>query len=217
MQHRHRRRLLLLGCLVTASCSTEQVCEDSSECDDGLFCNGPEFCISGQCVILAAPVLCDDGIACTLDTCSEVRDRCEFIARDADEDGVGDASCLDLDGEPLGRDCDDADPDRFPGNREVCDEAGFDEDCDATTFGSVDADGDGLFAAECCNSVDGEFFCGTDCDDTNPAIVPGAQVCLADNIPGVLVCGSDGTYERVSCLGTNERCVEQPNGLGVCQ
>jgi len=44
-------------------------------CEDGNFCNGPAFCAMGVgCV--EAPPSCDDGIACTVDTCDETLDAC---------------------------------------------------------------------------------------------------------------------------------------------
>src|SRR5512143_1962870 len=53
---------------------------------------------------------------------------------DADGDGHGAISCG-------GDDCDDADANRYPGNAEVCDAAGVDDDCDPATLGP-DADHD---------------------------------------------------------------------------
>jgi len=91
-----------------------------------------------------------------------------------DQDGDGDpaASCG-------GGDCDDLDPRRFSGNIEVCDAGNLDEDCDVSTFGSRDLDRDGDVDDQCCNQlVTGGFICGNDCNDTNPAINPGApEVC----------------------------------------
>ena len=48
-----------------------------------------------------------------------------------------------------GNDCDDRDPNRFPGNPEVCDPRGIDEDCDPKTVGEVDKDGDGFISSLC--------------------------------------------------------------------
>ena len=68
-----------------------------------------------------------------------------------------------------GDDCDDLDASRFPGNVEICDASGHDEDCDDSTFGP-DGDGDGFIGAECCNGD----ACGDDCDDTLAGVNPGA-------------------------------------------
>lgn len=49
-------------------------CGVDADCDDGLFCNGQEFCDNGGCVPGPAP--CNDGVACTDDTCDEALDVC---------------------------------------------------------------------------------------------------------------------------------------------
>ena len=86
---------------------------------------------------------------------------------DADGDGAIAASCG-------GPDCDDGDAAVSPRAQEVCDAAGLDEDCDPTTFGMRDADGDGYFDAACCNGT----TCGDDCDDSRPTSHPTApEVC----------------------------------------
>ncbi|MFK8003569.1 MAG: MopE-related protein, partial [Polyangiales bacterium] len=93
--------------------------------------------------------------------------------------------CVDALGEPLGRDCDDTDARRFGGNLEVCDlndaleGLGLDEDCDPTTFGAVDADGDSYFDDRCFNiDDDGVRTGGDDCSDGRGDVNPGtAETC----------------------------------------
>jgi hypothetical protein len=71
---------------------------------------------------------CDDGVcrdypACAADgSCPNAGDVCinrRCVPGDSD---------LDEDGSPLSEDCDDTNPDRFPGNEEIC--SPIDEDCD---------------------------------------------------------------------------------------
>lgn len=78
--------------------------------------------------------------------------------------------CADMDGDghgasPCGDDCDDTDARRYPGNREVCDGEGRDEDCNACTVseqlpdgrgGDGDRDEDGFPSRACFNRLSGE-------------------------------------------------------------
>jgi hypothetical protein len=163
---------------------------------------------------------------------------CNKLNQDADGDGHRAAACG-------GDDCDDNDPHRYPGNTEVClpgTDLRHDEDCDPTTYGIRDADGDQFPDAQCCNAgPDGVLRCGTDCDDTNAAIVPGAQRCASGGGPNVEVCvvtspgyqlapgspgftpllyqsaGIGGRWEVRPCkTGGAPRCYSQPNGTGQC-
>lgn len=87
----------------------------------------------------------------------------------------GDTACADRDGDgfPGGQDCNDDDPTINPDAEEICNN-GIDENCqvDITACGGdppCDADGDGFLAIR-----SGSPGCGDDCDDSNPAIYPGA-------------------------------------------
>jgi MYXO-CTERM domain-containing protein len=117
---------------------------------------------------------------------------------DGDEDGYGDEAdavedCAPQDGRvQQGGDCDDGDPAIHPGAAERCD--GLDNDCDALmddedddvvdpTTWYVDADGDGCGDPEvsgaACVAPSGHVAEGTDCDDSDAAVHPGAE-----EIPG---------------------------------
>ena len=90
-------------------------CVQHTDCDDGVFCNGAEQCSSTSpdadargCVAGAsacpASVTCDEASASCGSACS---------VPDMDGDGHNSVACG-------GDDCDDTDPDRFPGNVETC-------------------------------------------------------------------------------------------------
>ena len=151
-------------------------CETSSDCDDGLFCNGVESCDPSD------PAANDTGcvagsLPCPRDECAEDTASC-LGECDADGDGIDSIACG-------GNDCDDLDPDRYPGNAEVCDVDGVDEDCDPCTVGERDVDVDFFVDANCFNALEGSASCGPgvvtedgvvrglDCDDANAAIKPG--------------------------------------------
>lgn len=60
-------------CDPTRDPDTEDLCVHTPVvCDDGETCNGVFSCdpSSGQCVETSPPISCDDGLPCTLDTCS---------------------------------------------------------------------------------------------------------------------------------------------------
>lgn len=153
--------------------ASARACSDDGDCDDELACNGEEACVRGACVA-GTPLDCDDGVACTTDSCSEELRACSNRPVDADGDGVAAATCLDERGVPLGTDCDDTDALAFPGAMEICDAAQRDEDCNPSTHGGVDVDGDGFEDARCCNGDD----CGADCNDAVRATNPdGTELC----------------------------------------
>ncbi|MBX7190793.1 MAG: putative metal-binding motif-containing protein [Sandaracinaceae bacterium] len=157
-------------------------CLIDGDCEDGLACNGQARCASGRCVAGEA-LDCDDHLACTADGCSEELRACVHRVPDEDADGHGASSCVDARGVPLGDDCDDAEISVHPGAAELCDAEGADEDCDPSTLGGRDGDGDGFVDSACCNGS----ACGDDCNDAVRGASPaGTEVCdgLDDDCDG---------------------------------
>ncbi len=140
------------------------ICTGDLHCDDGIFCNGEERCAPHT---LGADLLgCVEGSRmCRDGFCDERAEVCVFVcSTDVDGDGVRARRCG-------GTDCDDQDARRAPGATEVCDLEGRDEDCNPTTFGMRDDDGDGWPSAGCCNGV----HCGGDCNDVDARVNPNAD------------------------------------------
>lgn len=74
-------------CIGPAVCSEEANaclgCTSNADCDNTVYCDGAETCNPQTAACApAAPVNCDDGVACTLDSCSEASDGCEHAAND---------------------------------------------------------------------------------------------------------------------------------------
>lgn len=90
-----------------------------------------------------------------------------LMVTDRDGDGV-DAIVF-----PGGSDCDDNDANRYPGNDEVADFEGHDEDCDFRTIGVRDTDNDGFTDWRVWNN-DGSNNppTGKDCDDSRIGVNP---------------------------------------------
>lgn len=169
-------------------------CSADADCDDGVFCNGAETCGTTGCQV--------SGAACAAGQfCDEVHDACTEpcgAEMDADGDGSLAVACG-------GDDCDDGDPLRSPSQTEVCDAAGVDEDCDTSTVGTRDADGDGYVDAACCNTLSsGAAQCGPDCADGAPSVHPNVpEACngLDDECDGAVDEGLGATTYYVDCDG----------------
>src|SRR5262249_19881593 len=113
------------------------------ECVEDKDCDGfgdrclPIACMAGKCVDLP-PVSCDDADPCTTDHCDPDTGKCSHASAVLDLDGDHHPGPLPgkRPGEPgaCGDDCDDKNPNAYPGGAEICD--GVDNDCD----GVVDND-----------------------------------------------------------------------------
>jgi hypothetical protein len=186
-----RLTFALLLTATLAGCGGTEVlsigCVHDSDCNDRIFCNGEETCQAmggNTTACVRTPRDCSAmSSTCGPGYCDETLRECVSTMADVDGDGsVSDACCNAL---GCGDDCDDNDANRYPGNTEVCDAAGHDEDCDPTTFGFKDSDGDGYADASCCNGAN----CGNDCDDSNGAVHPNApELCngIDDNCNGAI-------------------------------
>lgn len=169
----------------TQSCEL-RMCEQNFMCNDGNWCNGQEVCdpsrgkgtfspaySSGRWGCFAGQAPCADG------GCDESSKSCSVSSTPTRSAG-GNCSVPDADGDGHaaiacgGDDCNDTDPNINPGVTEICDAAGVDEDCDPSTIGFRDDDGDGQIDQRCCNGD----RCGTDCNDKNRNIsASSTEVC----------------------------------------
>ncbi len=68
--------------LVFTVASAGPGCTIDAECDNGLYCDGAETCNAGTCQAGSAPT-CDDGVSCTIDSCNEGTDSCDFTTDDS--------------------------------------------------------------------------------------------------------------------------------------
>lgn len=200
----------------TGNC-TSPLKPNGSSCSDGLSCTGSDVCNNGKCGGTA--VACDDGIACTKDSCSEAQSGC-----------TSDASACPCD---TSADCDDKNP---CNGVEVCDlgslkcVVGKPVDCSALdsdcSVGACDGTGkcmavpkaDGL----ACN--DGNLCTGTSscqagkCVGQNPITCAASDQCHAAGTcnPSTGVCSNPLKANGSACTdGSACTAVDSCQG-GVC-
>ena len=213
-------------CSVEGICVLEPPQED---CSDGVDNDGDGFidCDDPDCDTECGTDndYDDDGVHNNVDNCPYVPnpaqqdadgdgvgdacDNCQFEPNpgqeDSNDNGIGDA-CegivdMDEDGYPSDIDCDDENPEVYPGAIDYCD--GLDNDCDGEIDNDPDylitwyqdADGDGFgnvnITIQSCIQPVGYVENSDDCDDENPDIYP-----FADEITDGLDNNCDGQIDE---------------------
>jgi len=76
----------LVSCTVDSCNEGTDSCDftpNDSLCSNGLFCDGSETCSATLGCQAGTPVVCNDGISCTIDSCNEGTDSCDAAPNDA--------------------------------------------------------------------------------------------------------------------------------------
>jgi hypothetical protein len=160
-----------------AGCGTPTVCTIDADCDNGNFCDGAETCNvgTGACEAGTRPA-CDDGVSCTVDSCNETTDSCDY--------GPDDSACAD--GE-------------FCNGAEICDQAlGCQPGSDPCPGGACDEVGDvclGGCGDGVCDSSEDCYSCPADCP-SGGEVLPGCGNGVCE--PGI---GEDCLSCATDCRG----------------
>ncbi len=206
-----------LGCVAGTppSCADSFACTDdscdgaadaclhapvSARCNDGAYCNGAETCSATLGCVPGAPVMCNDGLSCSIDACNEAVDACNFTY-DSSRCGAGEvctgAGCAPGSActGPTASVCDDG---QFCSGVETCSsssstpgvcQGGTPVVCDDGVACTVDFCSNSLGACSVIawdRDADGysDLGClglGTDCDDLDPSVHPG----VSDDCDGI--------------------------------
>jgi len=173
-------------CDPTRDCTTV-ACTSAAECDDGDPCTGIETCAAGRCA-RGTPLRCDDGVACTVDTC---------VPRMGCRNQPSDALCTDgrfCNGQETctARGCRPGVPVGCPDN--FCSPSRCDDATGACVSAPADRDGDGFLPRPCG---------GDDCDDNDRSVNPRApEQCgngRDDNCNGLADCDDPACARSPAC------------------
>jgi hypothetical protein len=210
-----------------AACGAGQVCGEAARQCTGTCTTDADG--DGHVAATCGGDDCDDADATrypgATELCNARDEDCTdttFGDEDDDGDGAIDARCCN--GTACGSDCDDAAPGVNPGSPEVCN--GIDDNCNGAVDEGLtqalypDADLDGFGAAGSASQarcpMAGLSPVATDCDDTNPQLLPGSIRCgMNPQLPAAYeLCSATGVWTAGSCAP--RICVTQPGGFGIC-
>lgn len=192
-----------VACTIDSCNTATDACENTPNhgtCSDGQYCNGTEFCHPTQGCQAGSPVVCDDSVNCTVDSCNESTDSCVYAPNDAAcSDGLyctGNETCHPTLGCQAGvaPNCNDG----VTCTVDACDEAN--DVCTHTPSDSLCDDGQFCTGVETCDPVAG-------CQAGTPPVCNDGVGCTVDvcdestdsclHMPSNSLCG-DGQY----CNGT---------------
>jgi hypothetical protein len=171
--------------------------KSDAACSDGAFCNGIEVCdpASGDATTgckAGAPVVCDDGVACTTDVCDDAAGACVKVPNDAAcDNGV------------------------FCDGQEVCSEAGcvggVPPTCDDGFSCTIDSCDEG---AKSCAHAPNNVACdnGLTCDGVETCDPAGGAPVTGCKAGAAVPCGDDGVACTVdACNEATGQCEHKPD------